>query len=110
MLLKSLDRPFSICNILECSHPRLWCCRPEEAEKALEASREKSFFGSQIVVEAHAGFVSESAEEESDEPDFDEYHVKATRTLFCGNLEPHTSSSTLRETFKKFGEIVVCAY
>ena len=85
--------------------------RPEEAEKALEASREKHFFGSQIRVEPHVGYICDAPEEESEEPEYDEYHVKSTRTLFCGNLEPHTSSSTLRETFRKFGDIVVsCMY
>ncbi|XP_067947582.1 msx2-interacting protein-like [Watersipora subatra] len=81
--------------------------KPEEAEKALEASKEKHFFGSQIRVEPHVGFICDAPEEEAEEPEYDEYHIKATRTLFCGNLEPHTSSSTLRDTFRKYGEIVV---
>lgn len=84
--------------------------RPEEAEKALEASREKHFFGSQICVEPHAGFECDGAEEEPDEPEYDEYHAKATRTLFCGNLEPHTTSTTLRDNFKKFGEVIVSTW
>lgn len=82
-------------------------CRPEEAEKALDASREKHFFGSQIRVEPHLGFVCDAPDDDSDDPEFDEYQPKATRTLFCGNLEPHTSSTTLRDTFKKFGDIIV---
>lgn len=83
-------------------------CRPDEAEKALEASREKHFFGSEISVEPHAGFESDNAADDSEELEFDEYHMKSTRTLFCGNLEPHTSAATLKEAFSKYGEIVVC--
>ena len=81
--------------------------RPEEAEKALEASKQKHFFGSQIQVEPHAGFECEGGDEESEEPDYDEYHSKATRTLFCGNLEPHTTPAVLKDNFRKFGEILV---
>lgn len=81
--------------------------RPEEAEKALEASKEKHFFGAQIQVETHPGFETTDASDDTEEPEFDEYNNKATRTLFCGNLEPHTSSNTLRDSFDKYGDIVV---
>lgn len=73
--------------------------------KAIDAC--KVFFGSHIKVAAHRGFESEAVDEETDEPEYDEYHPKATRTLFCGNLESHTSGSLLRDTFRRFGEIVV---
>lgn len=96
----------------------LWWClfslvyflhfRPDEAEKALEASRGKQFFGAQISAEPHKGIESDSTMDDNEELEFDEYHIKSTRSLFCGNLEPHTSAAMLREAFSKYGEIVVC--
>ena len=38
----------------------------------------------------------------------DEFHPKATRTLFIGNLEKTTSYQQLLDIFQRFGEIVVC--
>lgn len=38
----------------------------------------------------------------------DEFHPKATRTLFIGNLEKTTSYHDLLNIFQRFGEIVVC--
>lgn len=38
----------------------------------------------------------------------DEFHPKATRTLFIGNLEKTTTYGDLRNIFERFGEIVVC--
>lgn len=38
----------------------------------------------------------------------DEFHPKATRTLFIGNLEKTTTYHDLRNIFQRFGEIVVC--
>lgn len=43
----------------------------------------------------------------SSEADMDEYHHKATRTLFVGNLEKDISSSQLRDSFAPFGKILV---
>lgn len=37
----------------------------------------------------------------------DEFHPKATRTLFIGNLEKTTSYHDLLNIFQRFGEIVV---
>lgn len=37
----------------------------------------------------------------------DEYSPKASRTLFIGNLEKDISPQTIRQTFEKFGEILV---
>lgn len=37
----------------------------------------------------------------------DEFHPKATRTLFIGNLEKTTTYYDLRNIFQRFGEIVV---
>jgi len=41
------------------------------------------------------------------EAELDEYHPKATRTLFVGNLERDISLAELRNTFIKFGDIIV---
>lgn len=38
----------------------------------------------------------------------DEFHPKATRTLFIGNLEKTTTYHDLRNIFQRFGGIVVC--
>lgn len=40
----------------------------------------------------------------------DEFHPKATRTLFIGNLEKTTTYHDLLNIFQRFGEIVVCCY
>ena len=40
----------------------------------------------------------------------DEFHPKATRTLFIGNLEKTTTYHDLRNIFQRFGEIVVCVF
>lgn len=37
----------------------------------------------------------------------DEFHPKATRTLFIGNLEKTTNYQQLLDVFQRFGEIVV---
>jgi len=41
------------------------------------------------------------------ESDVDEFHHKATRTLFIGNLDKAVTKDMLRDTFNKFGHIVV---
>lgn len=40
----------------------------------------------------------------------DEFHPKATRTLFIGNLEKTTSYQQLLDIFQRFGEIVVSSH
>jgi len=39
--------------------------------------------------------------------ELDEFHHKATRTLFVGNLEKAMSKELLRDFFSKFGYIIV---
>ena len=39
--------------------------------------------------------------------EWDEYHHKATRTLFVGNLEKDIEPEQLRDFFKHYGEILV---
>ncbi|XP_041860815.1 msx2-interacting protein [Melanotaenia boesemani] len=79
----------------------------EDQEKALGASKGKLFFGMQIDVTAWNGPETESENEfrPLDER-IDEFHPKATRTLFIGNLEKTTSYHDLLNVFQRFGEIV----
>jgi hypothetical protein len=41
------------------------------------------------------------------EAELDEFHPKATRTLFIGNLEKDVTASELRKHFEQFGKIIV---
>ncbi|KAM9830593.1 msx2-interacting protein [Syngnathus typhle] len=79
----------------------------EDQEKALGASKGKLFFGMQIDVTAWNGPETESENEfrPLDER-IDEFHPKATRTLFIGNLEKTTTYHDLLSIFQRFGEIV----
>ncbi|XP_037832801.1 msx2-interacting protein [Kryptolebias marmoratus] len=79
----------------------------EDQEKALGASKGKLFFGMQIDVTAWNGPETESENEfrPLDER-IDEFHPKATRTLFIGNLEKTTTYHNLLNIFQRFGEIV----
>ncbi|XP_031422212.1 msx2-interacting protein [Clupea harengus] len=79
----------------------------EDQEKAFSASKGKLFFGMQIEVTAWNGPETESENEfrPLDER-IDEFHPKATRTLFIGNLEKTTSYHDLLNIFQRFGEIV----
>ncbi|KAI4895986.1 hypothetical protein NFI96_025271 [Prochilodus magdalenae] len=79
----------------------------EDQEKALSASKGKLFFGMQIDVTAWTGPETESENEfrPLDER-IDEFHPKATRTLFIGNLEKTTTYHDLLNIFQRFGEIV----
>ncbi|KAM4606900.1 LOW QUALITY PROTEIN: msx2-interacting protein [Discoglossus pictus] len=79
----------------------------EDQEKALNASKAKLFFGMQIEVTAWVGPETESENEfrPLDER-IDEFHPKATRTLFIGNLEKTTTHLDLQNIFQRFGEIV----
>ncbi|KFW71590.1 Msx2-interacting protein, partial [Pygoscelis adeliae] len=83
----------------------------EDQEKALNASKGKLFFGMQIEVTAWIGPETESENEfrPLDER-IDEFHPKATRTLFIGNLEKTTTYHDLRNIFQRFGGIVVCEF
>uniref|UniRef100_A0A8C5SYW5 Msx2-interacting protein n=1 Tax=Laticauda laticaudata TaxID=8630 RepID=A0A8C5SYW5_LATLA len=79
----------------------------EDQEKALNASKGKLFFGMQIEVTAWIGPETESENEfrPLDER-IDEFHPKATRTLFIGNLEKTTTYHDLCNIFQRFGGIV----
>ncbi|XP_061642487.1 msx2-interacting protein [Phyllopteryx taeniolatus] len=79
----------------------------EDQEKALSVPKGKLFFGMLIEVTAWNGPETESENEFRPlDGRIDEFHPKATRTLFIGNLEKTTSREQLFENFQRFGEIV----
>lgn len=80
--------------------------KPEDVEKALEVSQDKLFFGCKIEVAPYQGYDVEDNEFRPYEAELDEYHPKATRTLFIGNLEKDVTASELRKHFESFGEII----
>ncbi|XP_050446025.1 LOW QUALITY PROTEIN: protein split ends-like [Cataglyphis hispanica] len=80
--------------------------KPEDVEKALEVSQDKLFFGCKIEVAPYQGYDVEDNEFRPYEAELDEYHPKATRTLFIGNLEKDVTASELRKHFEQFGEII----
>lgn len=84
--------------------------KPEDVEKALEVSHDKLFFGCKIEVAPYQGYDVEDNEFRPYEAELDEYHPKATRTLFIGNLEKDVTASELRKHFEPFGEIIVSRY
>lgn len=81
--------------------------KPEDVEKALEVSHDKLFFGCKIEVAPYQGYDVEDNEFRPYEAELDEYHPKATRTLFIGNLEKDVTQTDLRNNFEQFGEIIV---
>lgn len=44
------------------------------------------------------------------DPDIDEYSMKATRTLYIGNLQSEISYNELREAYSAYGDIIVRRY
>ena len=42
--------------------------------------------------------------------DVDEYHHKASRYLFVGNVDKNVNDSDVRKNFKEFGKILVSKY
>ncbi|RWS29871.1 protein split ends-like protein [Leptotrombidium deliense] len=80
--------------------------KSEDVDKALEVSKDKLFFGSKIEVTPHEGIDAEDNDFRPLEAELDEYHPKATRTLFVGNLEKDITPNDLRSHFDQFGEII----
>ncbi|GJQ73489.1 hypothetical protein Trydic_g13846 [Trypoxylus dichotomus] len=80
--------------------------KPEDVEKALEVSYDKLFFGSKIEVAPYQGHELDDNDSRLFEAEIDEFHPKATRTLFIGNLEKDVTASDLRKEFDQFGEII----
>ncbi|XP_065162429.1 protein split ends isoform X3 [Atheta coriaria] len=80
--------------------------KPEDVDKAIEVSYDKLFFGHKIEVAPYQGYDVEDNDLRPYEAEIDEYHPKATRTLFIGNLEKDVTPSDLRKHFDTFGEII----
>ncbi|PSN39346.1 hypothetical protein C0J52_21870 [Blattella germanica] len=80
--------------------------KADDVEKALEESHNKLFFGCKIEVAPYQGYDVEDNEFRPYEAELDEFHPKATRTLFIGNLEKDVTASELRKHFEQFGEII----
>ncbi|KAM3965799.1 LOW QUALITY PROTEIN: spen family transcriptional repressor split ends [Aphomia sociella] len=80
--------------------------KPSDVEKALEVSQDKHFFGCKISVAPHQSCDEDADSAKPYETDIDEYHPKATRTLFIGNLEKDVTQQQLRDKFKHFGRII----
>lgn len=81
--------------------------KAEDVDKALEVSRDKLFFGCKIEVTPwDSGLDLDDNEFRPLEADLDEYHPKATRTLFIGNLEKDVTAAELRASFETFGPII----
>lgn len=82
--------------------------KPEEAERALNESKDKQFFGNRIEVTLCENLDHEEQELslKTNETELDEYHPRATRTLFVGNLDKDITKSDLTNRFGQFGEIL----
>lgn len=80
--------------------------KPDDVDKALEVSYDKLFFGCKIEVASYQGYDVDDNELRPYEAEIDEFHPKATRTLFIGNLEKDVTASDLRKHFDQFGEII----
>ncbi|XP_054269118.1 protein split ends-like isoform X4 [Macrosteles quadrilineatus] len=84
--------------------------KPDDVEKALLVSHDKLFFGCKIEVAAYQGYDVDDNEfrfvARPYEAEQDEFHPKATRTLFIGNLEKDITAAELRKHFDQFGEII----
>ncbi|XP_046673537.1 protein split ends isoform X3 [Homalodisca vitripennis] len=80
--------------------------KPDDVEKALQVSHDKLFFGCKIEVAPYQGYDVDDNEFRPYEAEQDEFHPKATRTLFIGNLEKDITAPELRKHFDQFGEII----
>lgn len=104
--------------------------KAEDVEKALAFVASKSLHGTRLKAELYDGVTNGTPRsidlsrtatlavlenEEFDamkrsvcsEPDIDEYSVRATRTLYIGNLQSEISYNELRETYSAYGDIIV---
>lgn len=84
--------------------------RPEDVEKACDMSKDRKFFGASVLVSPHKEPVElVEADKRLKDEEIDEYHQKASRTLYVGELEKGTTIEDLKETFRTFGEVLVRA-
>ncbi|BES92657.1 SPOC domain [Nesidiocoris tenuis] len=80
--------------------------KADDVEKALQVSHDKLFFGCKIEVAPYQGYDVDDNEFRPFEAEQDEFHPKATRTLFIGNLEKDITTQEIRKHFDQFGEII----
>ncbi|XP_024220048.1 protein split ends isoform X3 [Halyomorpha halys] len=80
--------------------------KPEDVDKALQVSHDKLFFGCKIEVAPYQGYDVDDNEFRPFEAEQDEFHPKATRTLFIGNLDKDITTQEIRKHFDQFGEII----
>ncbi|KAL7060690.1 hypothetical protein AAHC03_09196 [Spirometra sp. Aus1] len=79
----------------------------EDAEKAYEHSKGKVFFGVAVRSELVDGLDLEDPDLCPPEHAMDEYHPKATKTLFVGNLcSASVTQEDLRRVFQIYGDII----
>uniref|UniRef100_A0A0X3P7Y2 Msx2-interacting protein n=1 Tax=Schistocephalus solidus TaxID=70667 RepID=A0A0X3P7Y2_SCHSO len=79
----------------------------EDAEKAYEHSKGKVFFGVAVRSELMDGLDLEDPDLCPPEHAMDEYHPKATKTLFVGNLcSASITQEDLRRVFQIYGDII----
>ncbi|VDN10383.1 unnamed protein product, partial [Dibothriocephalus latus] len=79
----------------------------EDAEKAYEHSKSKVFFGVAVRSELVDGLDLEDPDLCPPEHAMDEYHPKATKTLFVGNLcSASVTQEDLRRVFQVYGDII----
>ncbi|CAF2584300.1 unnamed protein product [Rotaria sp. Silwood2] len=81
----------------------------EDVNKALLFIKTKSIHGIRLQAEPYNGLINEHNSMKRSicsDLDVDEYSIKATRTLYIGNLQPEISSNELREICSKFGDIM----
>lgn len=61
-------------------------------------------------VSPHEGLEIDENEYRAYDIELDEYHPKATRTLFIGGLDKDVTAAELRKHFETFGEIIVSTF
>ncbi|CAF1040406.1 unnamed protein product [Rotaria sp. Silwood1] len=83
--------------------------RSEDVDKALLFIITKSIHGIRLQAEPYNNLINENdlmKRSINSNLDIDEYSVKATRTLYIGNLQPDISSNELREIYSTYGDII----
>ncbi|CAF3427271.1 unnamed protein product [Rotaria sp. Silwood1] len=83
--------------------------RSEDVDKALLFIITKSIHGIRLQAEPYNNLINENdlmKRSINSNLDIDEYSVKATRTLYIGNLQPDISLNELREIYSTYGDII----
>ncbi|CAF1446734.1 unnamed protein product, partial [Rotaria sordida] len=86
--------------------------KSDDVDKALTFAIAKTLYGVRLKAEPYDGIINENDECDimkrtiCSDPDIDEYSIKATRTLYIGNLQSEISYNELRETYSAYGDII----